>query len=164
MIISCKRFVDKWKKKKKKKKKIHYSTNPGLKDSSHTSARTYTRTHARTHARLLQLDMNCMLWIRSWSELFKEKPRTLAEEPQRQKTYLLTCSLNETSNQSVRCSHEVSYILGYPKYAQWRFWSGYENTQADLNFRWAHVSEGTFSDIAVHSNPWQVVLKSVKQF
>ena len=38
-------------------------------------------------------------------------------------------------------------ILGYPKYAQWRFWSDFAKEkagpQADLNFCWAHISKGT---------------------
>ena len=36
-------------------------------------------------------------------------------------------------------------ILSYPKERQWRFWSDCANAQADLNLRWAHISEGTFS-------------------
>ena len=37
--------------------------------------------------------------------------------------------------------------LGYPKCAQRRFWSDCANAQADLNLRWAHMSDGTFSDV-----------------
>ena len=52
-------------------------------------------------------------------------------------------------------------ILGYPKCAQRRFWSDCANAQTDLNLRWAHMSEGTFPDVAaqilmhhksIHSN------------
>ena len=39
-------------------------------------------------------------------------------------------------------------IIGYRKFAKWRFWSDCANAQADLNLRWAHVSEGAFSDVA----------------
>ena len=39
------------------------------------------------------------------------------------------------------------YILGYSNCAQWRFWSDCANAQADLNLRWAHMSEG---DIAAY--------------
>ena len=42
-------------------------------------------------------------------------------------------------------------ILGYPKYAQRRFWSACANAQSDLNLRWALISEGTFSDVATQS-------------
>ena len=35
-------------------------------------------------------------------------------------------------------------ILGYPKCAQWRFWSDCANAQADLNLRWAHISKLRF--------------------
>ena len=38
--------------------------------------------------------------------------------------------------------------LGYPKCTQWRFWSDCTNAQADLNLHWAHMTEGTLSDIA----------------
>ena len=41
-------------------------------------------------------------------------------------------------------------ILGYPKCAQWRFWSDCANAQADLNLRWAHMSEGTFAYVAAN--------------
>ena len=32
--------------------------------------------------------------------------------------------------------------------AHWKFWSDCVNAQADLNLRWAHMSEGTFSDVS----------------
>ena len=38
-------------------------------------------------------------------------------------------------------------IIGYPKCAQWRFWSDCANAQADQKVRWAHMSEGTFSAV-----------------
>ena len=41
-------------------------------------------------------------------------------------------------------------ILGYPKCAQWRFWSDCANAHADLNLRWAHMSEGWFPAVAAH--------------
>ena len=76
------------------------------------------------------------------------------------KTYLLSCAPNEDSNQPayppvwsvfvVRIKKRC--ILGYSKCAQWRFWSDCANAQADLNLRWAHMSEGTFSDIRLISN------------
>ena len=42
------------------------------------------------------------------------------------------------------------WILGYPKGAQWRFWSDCANAQSDLNLRWAHMSTGTFSNVPTH--------------
>ena len=39
------------------------------------------------------------------------------------------------------------YILAYSKCAQWRFWSDCANAHADLNLRWAHMSEGPFSNV-----------------
>ena len=32
---------------------------------------------------------------------------------------------------------------------QWRLWSDYVVAQADLSLRWAHISDGTFSHVAV---------------
>ena len=43
-------------------------------------------------------------------------------------------------------------ILGYPKCAQRRFWSGCANAQADLNLRWAHMYKGRFFDVPAHPN------------
>ena len=75
------------------------------------------------------------------------------------KTYLLTCAPNEDSNHPAHARNRIRAfivrmkklcILGYPKCAQWRFWSACANAQADLNLRWAHMSACTFSDIAAH--------------
>ena len=57
---------------------------------------------------------------------------------------------NEDSNQPVHaCSPDQSYfkhcILDNPKCAQWRIWSDCANAQADLNLRWAHMSEVSYS-------------------
>ena len=41
-------------------------------------------------------------------------------------------------------------ILGYPKCAQWRFWSDCANAQSDLNLRWANISGCTFSKVSPH--------------
>ena len=37
------------------------------------------------------------------------------------------------------------------KFTHWRFWSDCENSQSDLNLRWAHMSEGT---LAAHVSPY----------
>ena len=80
-------------------------------------------------------------------------------DAQHQKTYLRTWAPIEDTNQPAHpcclirifvVSMEKLGILGYPKYALWRFWSDRVNAQADLNLRWAHMFEGTFSDVAVY--------------
>ena len=38
--------------------------------------------------------------------------------------------------------------LVYPKCAKWRFWSDCANAQSDLTLSWAHISKGTFADVA----------------
>ena len=69
------------------------------------------------------------------------------------KTYLTTCAPNEDSNQPahprslIRVSvvrMKTPSILGYPKCAQSRFCSDCAIAQADLNLRYAHMSEVTF--------------------
>ena len=37
--------------------------------------------------------------------------------------------------------------------AQWRFWLDRRHEQADMNFHWAHMSGGTFSEGAAHRTP-----------
>ena len=54
-------------------------------------------------------------------------------------------------------------ILGYPKYAQQRFWSDCANAQADLNLRWSHMSEGTFSDVMANLRNRKILLRSNQQ-
>ena len=41
-------------------------------------------------------------------------------------------------------------ILGNSKCTKWWFWSDCVSAQADLNFRWAHKSIDTFSDVAAY--------------
>ena len=73
---------------------------------------------------------------------------------QREKTLSLTCASNEDSDQpacprsliSLRCLHKETL---HP----WK-----SNAQADLNLRWAHMSEGMFSEVVAkisypHSTP-----------
>ena len=73
--------------------------------------------------------------------------------------YLLTYTPNKASISLCICAvwSEPSYstrkerwILSYPNYAKWRFWSGCPYAHTDLNLRWTQMSEGTFSDIATH--------------
>ena len=81
--------------------------------------------------------------------------------PHRETTYLSTCAPNEDSNQAafpirifiVRA--KTICILVHQKYAKVRFWSDCANPQADLIHRWAHMSEGTFSDVATNNVCWR---------
>ena len=50
------------------------------------------------------------------------------------------------------------FILGYPIFAQWGFWSDWANAQADLNLHWMHMFEGTFSDVEAHF--FSVIMKT----
>ena len=78
-------------------------------------------------------------------------------QPQHEKMYLLTCAPNEDSNQPAQPRSMIRVVvvrmkniclLDSPKFAQWSFWSDCVNVQFDLNLRWAHMSKGTFSDVA----------------
>ena len=80
-------------------------------------------------------------------------------EPQREKTYLLICAHNEYSNQPVRCPHDEASHSSLSKIDQRRFRSDCANAQSDLNLRWAHIVEGTFSDVAVHIYEWSNIQK-----
>ena len=71
-------------------------------------------------------------------------------------TYLDTCAPSEYSNQLAhpRCLIIVLTvymkicILGYPKCTNWSFWSDCPTVQADRSLHLAHMSGGTFSDVA----------------
>ena len=43
-------------------------------------------------------------------------------------------------------------ILDFPENIQWKFWTKFAKAQADLSIRCAHMSEGTFSDVAEPSS------------
>ena len=57
--------------------------------------------------------------------------------------------LLEKTRVFVICTKKLC-ILGYPKCAQWRFWSDCANAQAHLKLRLAHMSKGTSSHVAIH--------------
>ena len=74
----------------------------------------------------------------------------ISYEPQFQKTYLLSYALHKDLNSPAHPHNMIKVsvvemkqycILGYPKFAQWRFWSESANAQVDLDM--------TFSDVAV---------------
>ena len=85
--------------------------------------------------------------------LKRQKPT----EPQRQKTYLLTCAASEDSDQpahshicAVWSESSLDAFLDSQRYkvsscGQRRLWSDCADAQADLSLRWAHMSEDTFS-------------------
>ena len=79
-------------------------------------------------------------------------------EPWRAKTYRLTCSPNNHSNQHAHLRSLIRAFIvrmkklcirWYPKCAKRRFWSDCANAQADLNLRWTHISKGTFPCVMV---------------
>ena len=50
------------------------------------------------------------------------------------------------------------FILGYPNCAKRRFWSGCANAQSNLNPHWAHMYEGTYSDVSAYISFWETIL------
>ena len=83
-------------------------------------------------------------------------------EQQHEKVYLLEYAPNEVSDQTAHSRSLIRVfvvrmkklcILGYPKCAQGRFRSVCANAQADLNLRWAHISEDRFSEVTAHMWP-----------
>ena len=74
-------------------------------------------------------------------------------QPQREKTYFLTCAYNEDCSiwsESWLSAWRTFASLAIKIAPQWRFWSDCANAQAGLNLRWTHMSEGMFSDVAAH--------------
>ena len=105
----------------------------------------------------------CLLKINENDEvaicLFFSYLECLIYESLSEKKYLLTCASNEDSNQPAHPRSLIRAFVvrmkkpcipGFPKCDQWRFWSDCANAQADLNLRWAHMSEGTFSDVTTY--------------
>ena len=54
------------------------------------------------------------------------------------------------NDQSLHCPHEQSLHPWLSTMRLWRFWSDCANVQADLNLRWTHMAEGTFSDVSAY--------------
>ena len=80
----------------------------------------------------------------------------LSFEPQRQKTYLQTVASSEDSGQTEHLHSLIGSFTGRlcdiqgcnaSSSGQRRLWSDCADAQADL--RWAHMSKGTFSHVAV---------------
>ena len=77
-------------------------------------------------------------------------------EPEREKTYHLTCASNEDLVQPAH-PHSLIYVfvvhirkrcnLGYSKCAQWRFWSDCEKVQANLTFEGRTYPKERFSEV-----------------
>ena len=113
----------------------------------------YTHAHTRESSLMLYVCFFIRIFSLFWST------DEVWHEPQRQKTYLWLRVPKEDSNKPADlCSLIRVFIVrmnklcitGYPKCAQWRFWSECTNPQADLNFRWVHMYEGTFSNIVAY--------------
>ena len=75
-------------------------------------------------------------------------------EQQHERMYFLTCTMYIKQRLKSSCASVLSdqsllsvwrnCILGYPKYAQWSFWSDCAKAQADQNLRWAHIQRAVF--------------------
>ena len=82
--------------------------------------------------------------------------------PQRQKTYLLACWPIEDSNrlrsdQSLRFPDDETASLAIQNTPREDF-----DLQAEIKFSWAHISDGTISDVTAHIRPLcHVIGKSV---
>ena len=57
---------------------------------------------------------------------------------------------NNKNKQTKKNKKKTLYLLDYPKCTQGSFWSDCENAEADLSVRWAHISEGTVSNVVAH--------------
>ena len=80
-------------------------------------------------------------------------------EPKRPETRLGTCAPSEYSDQPAHSRSLIRIFTGRILYSQgstvsscrqWRLWSDCADAQTDLILRWAYMSEGTLSDVAVH--------------
>ena len=80
-------------------------------------------------------------------------------EPKRPKTHLRTCAPSKDSDQpahlrSLTRNFTVRILdsqgCEVSSCRQRRLWSDCADVQSDLSLRWAHMSDGTFSDIAAH--------------
>ena len=61
----------------------------------------------------------------------------------------LACAYAQ-SNQRLRCQYEETFILSLSKMRPVKIQISLCDAQADLNFRWAYISEGTFSDVSAY--------------
>ena len=83
-----------------------------------------------------------------------------SNEPKHEKTYLLTYDSNPPAYPRSLIRVFVVHtkklcILGYPKCAQWRFWSDCANAQADLNLRLGgHVRRYVFPRCVANYKIW----------
>ena len=88
----------------------------------------------------------------SWYYIKLQRQRTASSDLFAQRILKSACA----STQSVHfviCMKKLC-ILGYLNCAQWRFWSDCANAQADLNLRWAHMSDVWFLTWLIGSK-WQ---------
>ena len=81
--------------------------------------------------------------------------------PLHHKTYLRTCAPSEDSDQPVHSRSLIRIFTGHildregckvSSCRQRRLWSDCADAQADLSFRWAHISEVPLSHVVAHIN------------
>ena len=94
-------------------------------------------------AKVMQIVHKIYIWATTWENVLSDM---------RAWRRLKSACAFLQSYQSLFVHKKMFCILGDPKCAQWRFWSDCANAQADLNLRWAHMSEGTFSDDTAYFN------------
>ena len=77
-----------------------------------------------------------------------------SNNPQRNKTYILTRAPGDDSDQPAHSRSLIRNFTGrildsqgcrLSSYGQRKLWSDCADAQADLSLRWEHISEGTFS-------------------
>ena len=80
--------------------------------------------------------------------------------PQRHKTNLLTCASSEDSDQPAHSRRLIRIITGrildsqgfsFSSCGQRWFWSDCADAHVQSNLLWAHMSKGTFANVAAHS-------------
>ena len=136
-----------WKKKNKKKNRMSSATIMLSTLSANTawyrpSYLQYVRMHTNA-------DLTLVYEVRLNQEVYEKDATSEWFAPKTQ------ISLRIRSLFSVFVIHiKKVCILGYPKCAQWRFWSDCANEQADLNLCWAHMSDGTIPDVSVRIVFW----------
>ena len=82
--------------------------------------------------------------IFNWAAMGGNVPSCMCNQRRQKSGYLFALS-----DQSLHCPPQLC-ILGYRNLVQRRFWSDCAKAQSDQNLRWAHMSDGTFPDVATY--------------
>ena len=85
-------------------------------------------------------------WWCIWAAAWENVPSDMSA----QRRLKLACAYPRSLIRVFFVRMKKLWIICYTKQDPWWFWSDCANAQADLNLRWAHMSEGTFSDIATN--------------